>query len=531
MSYFQYRSNESFEEFVIKSLKSVNKDLFPKKFTVKDFKRLNIELNPENTIITFVMENGYEIKIVKQENNYYEFNIEKIPESFNLLFGCELETCMNLDCISDTYNDFIKSELNFLKNEDSVTKWKNLILFHLQINIIPYLTPAFLKRFKYAYIMPYHAKNAFYVDLSTGTKISSVKKVDEYKTLQFAQDGSVKCGDTDPSDNNLSVHCEIISPILSNLSEIKLLYDNIISKTCNYSNSSTGFHVNISIVDEHKVPYKFSPSFQMELFKNWYNFEEAHYEEYRGEGTFYAKRLGNYVKDNEMVNVIYSKKSDDSVITTDEALSDYGLKQLIFMEKTKQKMHSIYKKSDTILECRVFPSKNDGALLLDYTKKALDVVKKSMDYYIKNYMKLQDLYIQLVSKYKLNYITFNINNYSGSIIKYDKLCKYFRGKDYDGNIINLEFNFKEYETTIETQEIINTTFLLIFDNVKVVKNKKTFKGLINGDHHYIVKKEYHHTFVDGTEENAYHIQNIDINYDPDNDFVEIKNYSSKWVNK
>jgi hypothetical protein len=520
MSYYQYRSDVSFEEFVIKSLKYMKKDLLPKKFTIKNFKEANVELNPEKMVTNFVTDNGYEVQISKQENNYYEFTIEKIPESFNLLFGCELETCMNLDCTSDAYDNFIKSELNFLKNEiedynESQKRWKNLILFHLQINIIPYLTPAFLKRFKYAYIMPYHAPSAFYVDLSNGVKISSLKKVDEYKTLQFAQDISVKCGDSKiPEDNNLSVHCEIISPILNNLSELKLLYDNIISKTCNYSNSSTGFHVNISIVDQDKNSYKLSPSFQMELFKNWYEFEEAHYEEYRGEGTIYAKRVGNYFKDNEMINVLYSKKSEDSVITEEEILSDYGLKSLIFMEKTKKKMHSIYKKPNTnILECRIFPGKNDGALLIDYTKKALEVVKNSMNYYIKNYTTLCMLYNGLVNKYKLNYPSFDDYEYSGSIKKYDKLCEYFFNKD-----LTLLTNFQDFKTEIEVEEIEHTTFLLIFDNVKTVIKKKIVNGLVEGDRKYFDNFE---SFFGDMYEST-----IDINYDPKNDFVEIKNYKA-----
>jgi hypothetical protein len=207
--------------------------------------------------------------------------------------------------------------------------------------------------------MTYHdyAEAAFYIDLATGGKISSAKPLDEYKTLQFSQDASLRCGDHKDGLDDMSIHCEIVSPILNNLSELKLLYDNIISKTCNYSNSSTGFHVNISMVDQDKVPFKINnPIFEIELFKNWYKFEEDHYEEYRGkEGSYYAKRLGNYVKDNTLVNTLYSKKSEDSslikdtssLISEEEVLSDYGLKELIFMEKTKEKTHSIYKKEDS----------------------------------------------------------------------------------------------------------------------------------------------------------------------------------------
>jgi hypothetical protein len=521
MSYFQYRSNESFEEFVFNVLKTFKKGfVLSKSKSSKYFTDLNVNLNSEYYINSFVTPNAYDIKIVKAQNNYYEFIVQKIPESFNLLFGCELETCMNLDCSTDAYNDFIKSELNFLKNTEigrfnymnKFYKWQNMILFHLQINIIPYLTPAFLKRFKYAYIMGYHNHNmrAIYIDLSTGSRIDDEKKVDDYKTLQFAQDVTVKCGDSDPNNNTLSIHCEIISPILNNLSELKLLYDNVISKTCNSSNSSSGFHVNISIVDEHKVPFKFTRSFELELFKNWYKFEEAHYEEYRGEDNDFAQRLGNYVKDNvDVINTFYSKKDDSSLISDEEILSDYGLKELIFMNKSTDKYHSIYKKSESILECRVFPSKNDTAILLDYTKKALDIVKKSMDYYIKNYTKLNKSYNYLLENYKYNSDVFNDYNYSGSIKKYEKLNKFLFLTNG-----TLEEMFSKIRTTIEVDVVKSTTFLLIFDNVKIVKEQETIEGLIKGTHHYF----------NGPIKNP--IYEIDITYDPNNDFVEIKNYKN-----
>ena len=516
MSYFQYRSNESFEEFVIKSLKSISKDVFPKKFTVKDFKKLDVKLNPESQINSFTTENGYTINIKKVQSNYYEFILEKIPETFNLLFGCELETCMNLDCSGNTYNDFIKSELNFLRNakyNEKMVKWQTMILFHLQINIIPHLTPTFLKRFKYAYIQGERGR-FMYIDLSNGAHIEN-KKVDEYKTLQFVVDGSVRCGDHKQGLEDNSVHCEIVSPILNNLSELKLLYDNVISKTCNYSNSSAGFHVNISIVDQNKVPFKFTKPFEMELFKNWYNFEEAHYEEYRGNGTIFAQRLGNYVKDNEIINSVYVKKSDDSsLIEEEEVLSDYGLKNIIFMEKTKHtndmydgKYHSIYKKSESILECRIFPSKNDGTILLDYTKKALDVVKNSMAYYIKNYTKLNKSYNYLLENYKEKYPNFDKYNYSGSIKEYENNRKFVSMNNF-----NIKQLLVTWKTEVETEVVYETTFMLIFNNVKLIKENKIINGLVEGDHHY-----FRGSVIKPMEE-------IDVNYDPLNDFIEIKNY-------
>jgi hypothetical protein len=518
MSYFQYRSDISFGDFIIKSLKTIKKDLLPKKFTVKNFEKLNIELNSEKSEHKFTLESNYYVKIVKQENNYYEFILEKIPESFNLLFGCELETCMNLDCSGDTYNDFIKSELNLLRNDaiynnlsisEYVKTWQTLILFHLQINIIPYLSKAFLKRFRYAYVMGEQGFDSsfLYIDLSNGAKISSSKDVDSYKTLQFVRDSSVKCGDSNLKDKNTSVHCEIVSPILNSLSELKLLYNNIINKTCNYSNSSSGFHVNISVIDQDKNPVKINPIFEMELFKNWYNFEEKHYKEYRGKNNFFAQNVSLFVKDNDFVNILYTKKSEDSLIREEEILSEYGLKQLMYMTKTNDKYNSIYKKSDIILEFRIFPSKNDESLLLDYAKKALDVVKKSMDFYIKNYMNLNNQYQYLINNYHENYQDFDMFNYKGSIKNYNNIINFYYGKKV---MLGEEYDqFKNLKTTIEVEELEHTTFLLIFDNVKIVKKKKTVEGLIKGDHQY-----------------RDNIKKIDIDYEPDKDYIYVRNYKS-----
>ena len=57
-------------------------------------------------------------------------------------------------------------------------------------------------------------------------------------------------------------------------------------------------------------------------------------------------------------------------------------------------------------------------------------------------------------------------------------------------------------------------FLLIFDNVKIVKKQKTVSGLIEGTHRYF----------NGPIKNPNY--EVDITYDPDNDFVEIKNYKN-----
>ena len=155
-------------------------------------------------------------------------NRYSLPTSFDIRYGCELETCFVLNCFTDEFNDQINQSLKKIKegknNDENFNTWKNLILFHIKINLIPKFSKKFIKRFPYAYIIGSHTKNGTYIDLKNGEIIQDIKKIDNYNSLQFSQDLSVKCGDTKKENDSLTVHCEIISPILQNISEIKLIY-------------------------------------------------------------------------------------------------------------------------------------------------------------------------------------------------------------------------------------------------------------------------------------------------------------------
>lgn len=301
----KWNEEKSFSKFVLESL--IKLGVAPKKT-----KTLGVKINPNYRY--FIYENN-QIEIKAGENNFFEFIVTPLPKSFAIRYGCELETCFVLNCKTNEYNDFLAKKIKDKKDENNyekkVEKWTDLILFHIKTNLAPYFTKEFLKRFPYAYIMPYHSEDAVYIDLASGEEIFKHKEVDAYKTLQFAQDASVKCGDTNFEDNSLSVHCEIISPILKDISEIKLVYENIISEDCNSSNSSAGYHVNVSIVDdssktEEPKQIKLTPGFLYEICKRWYPFEKKNYSEYRGQGTPYAINMSEIVDDVEYMQVIYN---------------------------------------------------------------------------------------------------------------------------------------------------------------------------------------------------------------------------------
>ena len=507
-------NNEDFSKFVLKAL--IELDVVPKK--TKKF-NLNFDID---IYTRYFIYNNIQIEILAGENDFFEFKSIPLPTSYDIRYGCELESCFVLNCKTNEYNNFIAEKIKDKKKETDyekrVEKWTDLILFHIKTNLAPYFTKEFLKRFPYAYIMPYHSEDAVYIDLASGEEIFKHKEVDDYKTLQFAQDASVKCGDTDPNDTSLSVHCEIISPILKDISEIKLIYENIISEACNSSNSSAGYHVNVSIVDEKGSQVELTPNILLEIVKRWYPFEKKHYAEYRGQGTEYAINMSEIVDDVEFMQVIY-KKIDKSKIEESEILvpdSKYGLRNLFYLNKINDKYTSLHRKPNTnILEFRVFPSKNKMVLLLDYTKKAIGIIEKSIKYVLDNSDKISYEYNYLDYIYNESpYFNFNLYNYDykGSFKIFQKLVKRLNGIDDALQV------FEKFTTKIEIEEEQITTFLFFFTEKRMVKIAKKIKGLVPGDHKYKFKTKFFK-------------KTMKINYLPEKDFIEIRDFSKKFLNE
>jgi hypothetical protein len=505
----------------------------------KKGKKEKLDITPEYKY--FIYKNN-QIEIKEGENNFYEFIVTPLPTSYSIRYGCELETCFVLNCNTNEFNDFIAKQIKEKKEakgwENKLTKWKDLILFHIQTNLVPYFSKEFLKRFPYAYIMSYHGEEATYIDLASGEEIFKYKEVDAYKTIQFAQDASVKCGDTDQEDTSLSVHCEIISPILKDISEIKLIYENIISEACNSSNSSAGYHVNVSIVDQEDRQVKLTPVFLYEICKRWYPFEKKHYTEYRGQGSYYAINMSEVVDDVDFMKTIYkfkeSPKNIDKIstiqkvgseevqmkpISDDEILGPEtkpGIRNLYYMYQINDKFTSLHRKPNTnILEFRVFPSKNKMDLLIDYTKKAIKIIENSVKHVLENPKKVSQEYNDLVSKYEespyFNFSLYEYNDYRGSFKIFQKLAKRLN------NIENVMAYFKKFSTEITTEEIQETTFLFFFKEKNTIKVTKKVKGLIPGDHIY-------------TFENKFTKQTLHVKYLPEEDFIEMDGFKKELKN-
>jgi len=524
----------NFSNFVLEALIKLG-------LTSKKTKKLNLNLDL-NKYSRYFIYKEFQIEINPGDNEFYEFIATPLPNSYEIRFGCELETCFVLNCKSQKYNDFIEEKIIEIRDNKDYEKkkeqWKDLILFHIKTNLTPYFTKEFLKRFPYAYIMSYHAKNAVYIDLATGEEIFKNKEVDDYKTLQFAQDASVECGDTDKDDNTLSVHCEIISPILKDISDIKLIYENIISEDCNSSNSSSGYHVNVSLVDPETKDFKqikLTPGFLYEICKRWYSFEKKHYNEYRGQGSFYAANISKNSDDVELMQILYeyqenitdkiskkqvagSEKVEMNHISKDEIFSPEnkpGLRNLFYMNQINNKLRSLHSKiaNRNILEFRVFPSKNEMNLLIDYTRKSINLIKNSTKYFLENPDKVVNEYNSLVSRYKeskyFNITLKDLYNYKGSFKNFDKLFK------FKLDIYALDF-FSDFTTTLDIEEEQETTFLFFFKQKNIIKRKQIIKGIIEGYHNYILPRNNLKLFVN-------------INYIPEEDFIELSDYKIEYI--
>lgn len=505
---------DSFQNFVSNILKK-------QKIVTGPLRSLKTKISYVNENTDYFIVEGTQVNLRKGENNFYEFEFIPLPVDFDLKYGCELETCFVLNCNVDKFNEFlakkIKEKKDEKKNIEKRKKWEELIMFHIKNNLVPNFSKEFLKRFPYAYIMAYHGKAAIYIDLATGEEIFKSKEVDDYKSIQFAQDASVKCGDTNNDDTSLTVHCEIISPILNDIQEIKLIYENLISENCNSSNSSAGYHVNVSIVEKTKTEnsvhktVKLTPGILFEICKQWYPFEKKHYTEYRGQGTYYAKNLSQIVDDIEIMK-IFSEKTDKTPINIEDInFSDkkYGLRNLYYMKQIYDKYTSLHIKPEhNVLEFRVFPSKNKMDLLVDYTKKALAIIRKSMQNVLENYEEISYMYNYLTTKYQpTDYIEFNMYKFKGPLQVYKKLAKIFDDVD------DIDAFFSIFSTVIETEELRTTTYLFFFKETQMVKTKKFVDGLTEGNH------SYHYL-----SENFKFKKSVDINYLPDEDFIEISNY-------
>ena len=420
MSYYLYEPDKvSFEQFVVNSLKEsgIKKNL-PTAKKLKDI------VSPDFDNVLYI--DGNEVYFEKVKNDegpaYYLFKINKLPEKVNVRFGCELETCFILNC--STGEAGVEEAQKYKPKGNT---WDEGVIYHLRTNIIPYLSDEFKKRFTYAFVKGYHAEEGNYLDLRNGNLVSDSIASDEYKTLRFEPDGSIKC---DEVAGQVPYPCEIISPILSSIKEIELLYKGLrIDESCAQSNKSMGFHVNVSGVDENGKMIELTRGMQTELLYDWLPYEKKNYRALRGEGSGYAAKLEDVVNDEKNIDLIslFLKNKNDEPLNNYEYFAPYGLNIWnVYKEINREKFLSMtHWKKNNVIEFRVFPSKNELPLLLNYAKDAMKVFQSSIQSYLnapeKTLMNLQKTYLM----YK--YVKFSppLESFEGHISLWDKVCDVF----------------------------------------------------------------------------------------------------------
>jgi len=441
--FFYYDSSSSFEEFISSSLNtlSTNHNLGISLSKPDDFQGVvnpyfdnNLYMKTSKNGIKgyeFLIENLSENKVFNPQNeeSFYKFTvyeIPKTPESLKVKFGCELEVCFILNCStlnSKQFNDLKQDIEELLEDKDlketsSGLIWQKIIYYHIIHTIIPSLKQRnlltrFTEKFKYIQLFrEYHSnehEDVEIIDLLTGkiAKLSNTKI--GYKTLIFEPDISIKCDYTSSGNERsevpqIPISCEIVTPILDDLDDLKLLYEGLFGDTrssqtsCIQSNKSMGFHVNVSLErsswrsskssrDSEKLT-ELSPGMLSELIYTWLPYETKKYKELRGEGSTYAKNIRNLFNDFEDFKSQYDniKTLKSETFQKDDFYNPYdlGLKLLLEIFNSEKYLSMTNYKQNNVIEFRIFNSNSDIDKLVSYTSDAINVFKSAIEKFIKN---------------------------------------------------------------------------------------------------------------------------------------------------
>jgi hypothetical protein len=234
----------------------------------------------------------------------------------------------------------------------------------------------------------------------------------EYKVPIFMDDASITCGDINSSSkyeanitDSASFRFECITPILSINGDITkskvckelspyLLFFGLHKPNCFIENFSMGFHVNASMFDIKSNKYvsiASSPLFNY-ILKRYVEEERSLYSKVRTlrpsnyNKNFYMSRLAQPLYRN--INKELNKNSTKSV---NNIIDSYIKKPKIMtmgigadLPYIERKQRALKKKTNFLLEFRLFESRNSIETLCNFTNIALNIIHMGTENYLKS---------------------------------------------------------------------------------------------------------------------------------------------------
>jgi ankyrin repeat protein len=294
------------------------------------------------------------------------------PSDLEVRFGVELEICVKLtpECGHESN----------IKRENFQTKfWVNLFGMYAKsmLSKSP-LVEKMRSRYEYMYVSDGEKYDVEYIlNLNTFEIEKFETNTIAYDKPFFTVDRSVVCDDyysnnnnnnnTNNNNNNTkntrnaylpdienTFHMELVSPIMTNLEELKDLLEFIGMQTpsCFVSNDTAGFHVNVSLLNKNTnkaIPLTID-FFTNTFFPRYTEWESEMYPKVRSKHSNYAKCIGT--KD--------ATKYPD-----------------LYHSICKTKYASIHRKTHELVEFRLFGSSTNMTDLLNYTQQATELLRDS----------------------------------------------------------------------------------------------------------------------------------------------------------
>ena len=375
----------------------------------------------------FLKQINTDLFITPSMYNQKEYIPKRLSDDIETRFGVELEVCVKINpkCIKyDT--DTNLSNLNASNSFTLSFKDKFDIFFKSLILSSPTYNQI---RDKYKYFIVKDDAYFIYdmndiIDKNTGNikskefsdTDSEYELLKEYKVPIFMDDASIICGDVysySKYDANIkdssSFHFECITPILSINGEITkskvckelspyLLFFGLYKPNCFIENYSMGFHVNASLFDKTSKKYisiASSPLLNhilkkyVEEERNLYSKVRTIKPSYHTNGPYVAhmaqplyKNINKEIKKNNTIsenNIINSFIKKPKIIAL-------GLEASIpFIER---KQRALKKKTNFLLEFRLFEGRNSIDTLCKFTNIALNIVHMGTENYLKSSVNL-----------------------------------------------------------------------------------------------------------------------------------------------